>query len=100
MCCSGNHNHNKNINHEDNKNKSQFGKFHFPMMLCCLIPIIALLFWGSSGVGGNINKIFPFLMIALCLGLHFLMKGHSHSEDKDCCNTNEQKSQNSNKADM
>lgn len=91
MCCSGNHHHNKETHQESVQEKSTRSNFHFPMMLCCLIPIIALFFLGSNGIGGTVKSLFPFLMIVFCLGSHFLMKGHSHTKNEDCCESEKQK---------
>lgn len=91
MCCSGNHHHNKETDHDSVHEKSTRNNFHLPMMLCCMVPIVALLYFGSSGVGSNLKNLFPFLMIAFCLGSHLLMHGLSHSKHKDCCESEKQK---------
>lgn len=91
MCCSGNHNQNRpktfNTNTPDeDKNK---GKIHFPLMLCCLIPIALMLLLNALGIGKNLNGLFPILMIVACVGSHFLMHGHTHQKDQACCKDKE-----------
>lgn len=91
MCCSGNHKHNKESGHNAIENEKAGGGFHIPMMLiCCLLPIVAIFFLGTTGIGGSIRNSLPLLMIVVCLGSHFFMKGHSHAETEDCCKKDEQ----------
>lgn len=90
MCCSGNHNRNKN----SNQSSTQGNGFHLPMammMICCLLPIIAVSVFGAAGIGGIISKWAPALMIVVCLGSHFLMKGHQHGETDETESDSDQK---------
>lgn len=88
MCCSGKHDHTHGKNSEQ-ENRAGSG-FHFPMMMiCCLLPIIAIFFLGTTGIGGSLGRLLPLLMIVVCLGSHFFMHGHSHSKTEDCCKDDE-----------
>lgn len=96
MCCSGNHNHNrhKTSNTTPLVVERSKGKHHFPLMICCLIPIALLLFVNTSGIIRNLNGLFPILMIVVCVGSHLLMHGYSHHRDKNCCKSVEKSEDN------
>lgn len=74
MCCSGNHNHNHNQNQQSTTEANRSSSpFRFPMMLMCMLPMLALFFFGDRLLGGNYNTMFPFLMLAFCVVPHLLM---------------------------
>ena len=86
MCCSGNHKHDQNQNqdkshyvHDQDNSGPARNNFHgIMMLLCCALPLLLIFAVGVLGFKlGAIGRYAPFLMIAFCLGSHFLMGNHS-----------------------
>ena len=96
MCCSGNHNHDQNQKQNQNQEKSHYvhnqdnqdikrANFHgIMMLLCCALPLLLIFSVGVLGLKlGSIFRYAPYLMIAFCLGSHFLMGNHSNHRQEN-----------------
>lgn len=75
------------MNHQNHKGKSH----GFLMLLCCLIPIIAILFLPRLGVGlglglGPIGRFAPYAMFLICPLMHIgMMRTMSKGNKKEDC---------------
>lgn len=80
MSTSGSHKHSNESSRTSIQTEKSGGSFHLPMMIiCCLLPLVAVFFLGTSGISGIIRSALPLLMIAFCILPHLFMKGHSHT---------------------
>lgn len=90
MCCSGKRNNIKKSEVHGASTSNSRGQFHFPIMLCCIIPIVITATLSRFASDSSYGNILPIIMIGVCSLSHLFIRNRKYKEQDNCCNEKNQ----------